>query len=111
MTNFEYIKNNLTELDLAYYEFPHDMSLKDRPDLFCEKIYAAWNKWAESASSNHGNMAKGIYGEIVINENPSIWSWEIWHYPDKTCKKSGRSHTISFLVWLSKQYNPEDWSE
>ena len=111
MTNFDYIKMNLTELDLAVYEFPYDIEIKDRPLLFSEKIYDAWLKWAESTSTNHGNMAKGVHGSIVINENPSIWAWEEWRYPDGTWRKSGRSHTVSFLVWLSEQYNPDDWEE
>lgn len=74
MTNFEYIKQNLTELDLACYEFPHDIGIKDRPSLFSEKIYSAWSKWAESISSNHGNMAKGNHGNREIKEDPSLLS-------------------------------------
>ena len=107
MTNFEYIKENLTELDLTVYFRPYD---KDRPPLFSEKIYGAWRKWAESTSTNHGNMAKGVYsGDTVINENPSIWAWEKWWYPDDTWSNSGRNYRVSFLVWLSKQYDPDDW--
>ena len=109
MTNFEYIKQNITENDLAYYEFPHDLKPNDRPVLFADRIYGAWNKWAESVSSNKGNMAAGNHNGRIIKENPSIWSWQNWSYPDGVWRKKGRSHTISFLVWLSKQYNPEEW--
>lgn len=109
MTNFDYIKMNLTELDLAVCVFPYYIKIKDQPSLFSEKIYDAWCKWAESTSTNHGNMAKGVHGSTVINENPSIWAWEEWHYPDGTRRKSGRNHTVSFLVWLSKQYDPNNW--
>ena len=111
MTNFEYIKQNLTELDLASYVFPHDIGAKDRPSLFSEKIYSAWDKWAESISSNHGNMAKGNHGDREIKEDPSFWAWYSWHYPDGKWRNSGRTHTVSFLVWLSKQYDPEDWED
>ena len=112
MTNFEYIKQNITENDLAYYEFPHDMKRENRPNLFADKIYSAWANWARSASSNNGNMAAGCHHrDYIIKENPSIWFWQNWAFPDGTWKKKGRSHTISFLVWLSKQYDPEDWIE
>ena len=109
MTNFEYIKDNLTELDLAYYTFPHDLKPKDKVNGFLERVYEAWNKWAESVSSNKGNMAAGEYKSGIIKEDPSIWAWQDWHFPDGTWRRRGRSHTVSFLVWLSKQYNPEDW--
>lgn len=112
MTNFEYIKQNITELDLAYYEFPNSVVPKDKPDLFSDKIYWAFNKWAESASSNHGNMAKGIHhGNTEIKEDPSIWAWHRWIYPDGKWRNSGRPSIVAFLVWLSKQYDPEDWND
>lgn len=68
MTNFDYIKTNLKELDLAVYMFLYDIIIKDQPLLFSEKIYDVW-------------------------------------------RNSGRNHTVSFLVWLSKQYDPEDWKD
>ena len=112
MTNYEYIKQNLTELDLAYFQFPHSAVPKDRPDLFSGKIYPAFNKWAESASSNHGNMARGIHpGGTEIKENPSIWAWHRWRYPDGKWRNSGRPSIVAFLVWLSKQYNSEEWND
>lgn len=111
MTNFEYIKNNLTELDLAYYEFTHYVKSDSRPKLFSDKIYHAWNFWAESTSNNHGNMAKGDYGGRLIKEDPSIWAWERWCYPDGEWRKSGRNNIVSFLVWLSMQYDPDEWIE
>ena len=111
MTNFEYIKNNITELDLAYYEFYQFVGGKDQPNLFKDKIYDAWYKWAESASNNHGNMAKGNHNGRVIAEDPSVWVWENWHYPDGEWRKSGRNHIVSFLVWLSMQYDPDEWVE
>ena len=113
MTNFDFIKEHLTELDLAFFEFPHALKPEESETLFKNKIYSAWSKWAESCSTNNGNMAKGIYynGEKFIKKDPSVWAWEYWYYPDGTWKKSGRNHIISFQVWLSKQYNPEEWEE
>ena len=108
MTNFEYIMKHLTERDLAYL-----MGLHRQPDPepFPDKMYLAFNNWAESASSNHGNMAKGcISGDHVIEENPSVWAWEQWYYPDGTWRKSGRTSIVAFQVWLSMQYNKNDWN-
>lgn len=54
-------------------------------------------------------MAKGRHGNTIIKEDPSIWYWMMWHYPDGTIRKSGRTPSVSIQVWLSMQYNPEDW--
>ena len=111
MTNFEYIKENLTELDLAYYIFPHQTLWKDQPKLFSSKIWKAWGKWADSFSENRGNMAKGEYGDgTIIKHNPSIWSYEYWFFPDGTRKKRGRNNIVSFSVWLSLQYDEKYWN-
>lgn len=112
MTNFEYVMKHLTERDLAYFIFPHSEPYQTRQGSFSGKIYYAFNRWAESASSNHGNMAKGcVSGDHVIEENPSIWAWERWYFPDGTWRSAGRTRIVAFQVWLSEQYNPEDWSE
>jgi hypothetical protein len=110
MTNFEYIKRNLTELDLAYYEFPHELPLTNQPQRFSDRIYSAFTKWAESCSLNHGNMAKGCKaGDHVIEENPSIWAWHRWYFPDREWRAAGRNKIVAFQVWLSMQYNQEEW--
>ena len=112
MTNFEYVMKHLTERDLAYYEFPNWETSGDRPGLFSHKIYPAFSRWAESVSSNHGNMAKGcISGDHVIEENPSVWAWGLWYFPDGEWRLAGRTRIVAFQVWLSEQYNPEDWEE
>jgi hypothetical protein len=110
MTNFDYIKSRLTELDLCYYEFPHEIPVNSRPELFSHKIYDVFRKWAESASGNHGNMSKGEYPSgKVVKENPSIWAWEFWHYPDGSKKRMGRNNIIAFQVWLGMQYDEKEW--
>lgn len=110
MTNFEYIKRNLTELDLAYYEFPHELPLPNQPPRFSDRIYSAFTKWAESCSSNHGNMAKGCnVGDHVIEEDPSIWVWHRWYFPDREWRAAGRNKIVAFQVWLSMQYEPKEW--
>lgn len=110
MTNFEYIKQNLTELDLAYYEFPYAMNNKYRPELFSDKIFEVYDRWARRASSNYGNTAKGTYSDgRVIKEDPSIWSFRMWMYPNGSWRASGRTRMVSFSQWLNMQYKPEEW--
>ena len=112
MTNFEYIMKHMTECDLASYVFPYNGLYKECGELFSDKIYSAFENWAYSASSNQGNMAKGcISGDHVIEENPSVWAWEQWYYPDRTWRKSGRTKVVAFQVWLFAQYNPDEWRE
>ena len=94
MTNFEYVMKHLTERDLAYFIFPHSEPYQTRQGSFSDKIYYAFDRWAESASSNHG-----------------IWAWERWYFSDGTWRKLGRTRIVAFQVWLSEQYNPEDWEK
>ena len=109
MTNSEYILNCISDRDLAYLLKPWRYC-KDEPP-FVTKIRDAHAHWAESTSNNRGNMAKGIHGKTVIEEDPSIWAWHEWHYPNGEWKKSGRTDSVSWQVWLSEQYDAEDWRE
>lgn len=109
MTNSEYIKANLSDRDLAYCM--REFLMGQEEPVFIKHIRNAWAKWAQSTSSNDGNMAKGKHGSIEISENPSIWYWEKWAYPDGQWRQSGRSHSVAWQVWLSEQYNPLDWQE
>ena len=109
MTNFEYIKRHMTDVDFAY--FMTDLPFTKLKPCFVEKVYAAWSKWAKSVSNNHGNMAKGNHGNTTIKENPSVWYWERWCMPDGSWKRMGRTQSVSIQVWLSKQYDATDWQE
>lgn len=110
MTNFEYIIAHLTERDIAMI-ITESTSLKWQDDTFIHKIYQAWEKWALSFSPNSGNMAKGcpVRKNEIIKNDPSIWFWEKWFMPDNSIANKGRTNTVSMQVWLSLQYNPENW--
>ena len=73
-----------------------------------------WRKWAESASPNKGNQAKGCisskFGKVVEHD-PSVWMYEHWFYPDYSFRNSGRNRYVSYSVWLSEQYNPKEWED
>ena len=108
MTNAEFIKSKLTDADIACMMQFGVIFDCNRTKLI-KKAYDTWKKWAESASDNHGNMAKGIHGTTVIKQDPSVWNFEKWKYPDGTWKHSGRTESVSMQVWLSMQYNEKEW--
>lgn len=53
--------------------------------------------------------SKGSDGGRVIKEDPSVWYFSEWSYPDGTWRRSGRTMSVSVQVWLSEQYNPDEW--
>ena len=110
MTNTDYIKSNLKDVDLAEL-LRTCVTFSSPSSEFLHRAYRAWSRWANTTSGNHGNMAKGIYKKSIVNEDPSIWFWEWWHYPDGEWRRSGRTSNVSLQVWLSKQYNPAEWVE
>ena len=105
MTNAEYIKQGMSDVDLA-------CMLKDTFSVappFIDQIRNAFYNWSHSVSGNTGNMAKGTHGKIVIKEDPSIWAFEKWRMPDGSWQRKGRTRSVAWQVWLSKQYNPTEW--
>ena len=58
MTNADYIKSKLSDVDIAWM-LRNGGRFADTKSSLIERAYKAWTQWAESASNNHGNMAKG----------------------------------------------------
>ncbi len=108
MTNAEYIKSKMSDVDLAW--MMQNITFKGMTP-FVSKIQDAFEKWSHSASGNQGNMAKGDHGKTVIEENPSIWVFEHWKMPDGTWRRKGRTSSVAWQVWLSKQYDPAEWGD
>ncbi len=106
MTNAEYIISRISDIDIAKC-----MTELRHYDTIFESAYHAWRRWAISVSPNIGNMAKGRYTNSFTTNNPSIWAFENWYYPDGIWRKSGRTNNVSVQVWLTMQYNPDEWSE
>ena len=100
MTNADYIRQHMTDADIAMMVGNFNGS---RPYL-SNKAYDVWKRWALSVSSNQGNMA-GRTG----HDDPSIWYWENWCYPCNEWKRKGRKQNVSIQVWLSMQCKPEEW--
>lgn len=98
MTNLEYIKSQMTDrilADLFTYNY------KSTWEKFNWKVIKAFHKWANSFGEQKGNY--------VENGQPSVWMWEIWHYPDGHKEKKGQPRNVAFQTWLCHQYNKDDW--
>ena len=110
MTNADYIKSKLSDVDIAFM-LEWNKSFSDTRSTLIKRAYGAWSRWAKSTSFNHGNMAKGKHGKTIIKWDPSVWYWTQWKFPDGTWRRSGRTKIVSLQVWLSMQYKPEEWEE
>ena len=98
MTNLDYIKSIMTDRLAANLFFNNSSG-----DNFQWKVIRAFNNWADRFGDHKGN---------VVNEkgNPSIWSFEWWHYPDGRREKKGQPRNVAFQTWLGHQYNKDDWA-
>ena len=100
MTNADYIRQHMTDADIALVIGNSNGYCPYLPN----RAYDVWRKWALSATSNHGYIS-GRHG----HDDPSIWYWEQWYFPDGQWKRMGRTKSVSVQVWLSMQYKPEEW--
>lgn len=99
MTNLEYIKSQMTDrilADLFTYNY------KSTWEKFNWKVIKAFNNWANRFGDHKGN-------EVNEKGNPSIWSFEWWHYPDGRREKKGQPRNVAFQTWLCHQYTKDDW--
>lgn len=98
MTNLDYIKSQMTDRILAemltHGEIGHN---------FKWDVIGAFYKWADRFGDHKGNV-------VSEKGNPSIWSFEWWHYPDGRREKKGQPQNVAFQTWLCHQYNKDDWA-
>ena len=99
MTNFDYIiskVNKLTEHDLMFVLLYDESSSYN---WLGKQIKYAYQNWVKTLPQN-SPFVKEYEWEYIAN-------FGFWQIP----KKVGRTTNISFQVWLSKQYNPEEWGK
>lgn len=97
MTNLEYIKSIMTDRIMA------EMLLNGKNGAdFKWRVVKAFHEWAYRFGEQKGNC--------VENGQPSIWMYEIWHYPDGHMEKRGQPRNVAFQTWLCHQYNKDDWA-
>ena len=97
MTNLEYIKSQMTDRILAEMLTHGEMGSD-----FRWSVIGAFHKWADRFGDHKGNV-------VSEKGNPSIWSFELWHYPDGHKEMRGQPHNVAFQTWLCHQYNKDDW--
>lgn len=109
MTNADYIKEQLARLndrELAsciYEYFGIKTSNRIRPKIF-KAAWKAFDKWANSV----GNKTNFVKDD---GSTPSIWAWERWHMLNGKWENKGRTIEVALQVWLTMQYNEEEWKE
>lgn len=97
MSNFEYIKENLSEREFT------ELILTDWPDCLWEtKIGRAFERWCNRQGKGGNYLRKG--------ERIPVWQMEYFFIGESPeAQKLGRTDFQSFSQWLILKYNPADW--
>ena len=109
MTNADFIKEQLARLSdrelaaIVYEYFGIKTSGRERPKIL-KTARVAFSKWANSV----GNKSNYVKDD---GSTPSIWAWERWYMPNGKWENKGRTTEVSIQVWLTMQYNEEEWRE
>lgn len=108
MTNADYIKYQLTRLNdrdiAAIISQCVSISTKVSRIRIVENAWKAFTKWADSV----GNKTNFVKDD---GSTQSIWAWERWHMLSGKWKNKGRTTEVALQVWLTMQYNKEEWEE
>ena len=109
MTNADFIKEQFTRLsDREIAEIVYQYYGIKTSGIECPKILkaarAAFSKWANSV----GNKSNYVKDD---GSTPSIWAWERWHMSNGNWENKGRTTEVSLQVWLTMQYNEEEWKD
>lgn len=99
MTNEDFIRSRLTEEDIAklllHGERPNSKIIKD-----AEKVFSYWASFCFVKNGNSG-----------YEENFSVWNFEyFYNFLTDKWEKIGRDMILSRKVWLSFQYDKEEWA-
>lgn len=115
MTNMEYIMQNMTERGLA------ELIVGNLIYFECDSVIAtragdAFTAWRDNLCKYPGN----VYHTDDATKRPSVYATSLFYYY-KAGRQIGtsasmdvempRSDVVSFQVWLSKQYNANEWNE
>lgn len=124
MTNFEYILKNMSERDLAA------AVIGETSPSFLAKIRTAFYNWQSNLAGVGGNMHfvddpehqpnvftisnLYFYSGIRSEYRGSANCKELGHA--KNCKGYNkyampRTNVLSMEIWLTKQYNPKEWTD
>lgn len=126
MTNLDYIMQSLTERDIATFIEEQINCMPNPGSLLARRACLAFKRWRYSLSEN---QTQGFYVDDEHNLQPSVFATNRFYFyagtstdPKKTNGYCGcsedrefkyaipRKDGLSIQVWLSKQYNPDEWS-
>lgn len=126
MTNLDYIMQNLTERDIAAFVEEQINYMPNPGSLLIRRAYLAFRRWRCSLSENQ-TQAFFIDDEHI--QQPSVFATNRFIFytgtsadlkdgnrycdcsDNRDCSKFAipRKDSLSIQVWLSKQYNPDEW--
>ncbi len=106
MTNAAYILSKMTDYDLSMlftgtYNYSQSMS-----EGFGKKIFHAFTKWRDSGDRPMKNY---FCSRDQEKDRPSVFAYSRVRKDGVWGNFSYRTIGVAFQVWLSMQYNPEDW--
>ena len=105
MTNKEYIKLRLSDIDLAELFTKGKLVCDTNFNKTVQQVFKNWMKKNDITNrnfeKNYENIEKNhsVFGfwERICNEETDSWI------------PYGRTKSVKFQQWLSMQYNPEEW--
>lgn len=126
MTNLDYIMQSLTERDIATFIEEQINCIPKPGSLLARRACLAFKRWRYSLSEN---QTQDFYVDDEHNLQPSVFATNRFYFyagtstnpkyalgyygrsGDGVCKFAiPRKDGLSIQVWLSKQYNPDEWS-
>lgn len=126
MTNLDYIMQSLTERDIATF-IEEQINCMPKPgSLLIRRAYLAFRRWRYSLSEN---QTHSFFIDDEHIQQPSVFATNRFCFYTGTSTDSKymsnycgcsedrvakfaipRKDGLSIQVWLSKQYNPDEWS-
>lgn len=126
MTNLDYIMQNLTERDIAAFVEGQINCMPNPGSPLARRAHLAFRRWRYSLSEN---QTQAFYVDDEHKLQPSVFATSRFYfyagassnlkdtYGYYGCSENGvckfaipRKDGLSIQVWLSKQYNPNEWS-
>lgn len=106
MTNAEYIISKLSDRDMAMLFTGMYNYCSSRSSGFVKEIGSAFRKWR----ANTYHASKNFFNtNDPEEERPSVFEWSRVKRDDKWGSFGYRTESVAFQVWLTMQYNEEEW--
>lgn len=104
MTNSEYILSRLNDQTLSVL-FQKGYTFTFESGFVCD-VQNAFERWRRSTYRPNKNFFDSSAPEV---ERPSVFEWSKVIKDGKVGRYGYRTDSVAFQVWLSMQYNFEEW--